>query len=158
MDNATTRKPWHRRWWGLALIMMGVFTVIFLITDNNEVSEPTARSTEWRMRTETERVTERVTEQVTVEPTQVEAPPTPTPVPEPETSFTDGQYLVGEELPPGIYRTDGEGLTGMCYVAQLDSLGGETVDNDFGAGPRSFNFATPGTVAEFSGGCTWTLQ
>lgn len=101
--------------------------------------------------TVTEVATVTVTEQAAAPPP---APAAPAPAPAPAgTTFTDGQYLVGPELPPGIYRTDGGDF---CYVAQLDGLGGETLDNDVGAGPRSFNFATEGTVAEFSGGCTWT--
>jgi hypothetical protein len=73
-------------------------------------------------------------------------------------TFTDGIYVVGSDIEPGTYVTDGEGGTNPagCYAARLDDAG-EPIDNDIGEGQRVFTVGSAARV-ESAGGCTWTRQ
>ncbi len=53
-------------------------------------------------------------------PTTGPPPPTTDP-PAPEPGFGDGSFLVGRDIAPGLYRTDG---TGDCYWERLSDLSG----------------------------------
>lgn len=70
-----TSTPWYRRWWGVALVVVGLFLAIGVLTDD-EADEPEV---------------EVASEQITAEPEPEPAPepepepePEPTPEPEPE--------------------------------------------------------------------------
>lgn len=59
-------------------------------------------------------------------PTETPVPSTPTFTPEPEPeSYEDGTYLVGTDIPPGIYRSPGGSF---CYWERLSGLSGEFTD------------------------------
>ena len=49
-------------------------------------------------------------------------PPPTTDPPAPEAGFGDGSFLVGSDIAPGLYRTDG---TGDCYWERLSDLSGD---------------------------------
>jgi hypothetical protein len=60
---------------------------------------------------------------------------TPPPPPGPKTTIsTNGTYVVGTDIAPGTYRTNGG--TG-CYWARLKSLDtGDVIDNNVSDGPQ----------------------
>lgn len=59
-------------------------------------------------------------------PTDTPVPNTPTSTPEPEPAeYGDGTYLVGSDISPGIYRSQGGSL---CYWERLSGLSGEFND------------------------------
>jgi len=99
-----------------------------------------------------------MTLRITVTPTRVIATHTVTVTrtytPQPRNQFSDGQYLIGREVPPGTYHTGG----GDCYYAILRDLGG-TVDsivtNDNITGPTTIELSASEKAVEVSGGCVW---
>lgn len=101
-------------------------------------------------------------------------PPAPEPAPavplhpateeatEPE-GITEGLWIVGEEIEPGTYVTDGPapGLVRSCYWARLSGTSGELGDiiaNHIGTGRMTVT-VKPGDVAFESRGCQpWTRR
>lgn len=69
---------------------------------------------------------------------------------------TDGTYLVGTDIYPGMYRTGGGS---QCYWARLNSLDtGDIIDNHNSSGPQVIEIL-PTDRAFLSQNCqTWTLQ
>lgn len=70
-----------------------------------------------------------------------------------------GTFLVGEEIQPGTYRT--EGTSGFCYWARLSGLSGEFDDiitNDFSEGPSFVTIADTDVAFETSDCGEWTAQ
>jgi hypothetical protein len=79
-----------------------------------------------------------VTRAVAPAETSVAAPPAPA-QPAVKTSFGEGIYVVGEDMPVGTYRTEGSGE--VCYWARLKNSNGgpgAIIDNHLGAGPSQF--------------------
>lgn len=96
----------------------------------------------------------------TVEKTYTETAPAPPPVtvtqgpPPPAAQFGDGLYLVGTDITPGEYRSDGPGAGGQCYWARLsDSAGDHIIANNLTAGPTRLT-AVSGEYLEVNG-CTF---
>ncbi|HEX6354777.1 hypothetical protein [Actinophytocola sp.] len=96
----------------------------------------------------------------TVEKTFTETAPAPPPVtvtqgpPPPAAQFGDGPYLVGTDITPGEYKSDGPGPGGMCYWARLsDSAGNDIIANNLTEGPTRLT-AVAGEYLEVSG-CTF---
>jgi hypothetical protein len=95
----------------------------------------------------------------------VTTPPAPTtpvvppPAWEGATSFGDGLYQVGRDIPAGLFRTPGDG--DGCYWARLSSNAGSLasiIANDFFTGPSSVTVAATDAFVSFSSGCVWTLD
>lgn len=75
--------------------------------------------------------------------------------PQPKRSITDGTYLVGRDIRPGLYQTDGDG---DCYWARLQNLRGDLnaiLANDNIAGPTTVEVQSGDKAFEVSGGCEW---
>jgi len=88
-------------------------------------------------------------------------PPPAVPAALGDTTFTDGEYVVGQDMPAGVYKTDGQSFSGSCYWAHHKNDGGAAGDliggsqaNHVGSGPTSFK-ARQGEVMELSLGCTY---
>lgn len=71
----------------------------------------------------------------------------------------DGVYVVGKDIPSGVYHTSGAGANsqpgGACYFATLNSTNtGDIIDNNNFNGPETVDVS--GAAAfQISGGCTW---
>jgi len=96
----------------------------------------------------------------TVEKTYTETAPPPPPVtvtqgpPPPAAQFGDGLYLVGTDITPGEYKSDGPGPGGHCYWARLrDSAGNDIIANNLTQGPTRVT-AVAGEYLEVNG-CTF---
>ena len=78
-------------------------------------------------------------------------------VPQTYTTLSDGTYVVGTDIQPGIYKTAGPGstaITDSCYWAVLNSLNTQDIaDNGNISGPTTIQ--VNGKALELSGGCTW---
>ena len=78
-------------------------------------------------------------------------------VPQTYTTLSDGTYVVGTDIQPGIYKTAGPGSSGVlnsCYWAVLNSLNTQDIaDNGNISGPTTIQ--VDGKALELSGGCTW---
>jgi hypothetical protein len=103
-----------------------------------------------------------VTETETATTTYTETAPAPAPVtvtqgpPPPAAQFGDGLYLVGTDITPGEYKTDGPGPGGHCYWARLsDSAGTNIIANNLTEGPTRLT-AVAGEYLEISG-CTFAV-
>jgi hypothetical protein len=72
------------------------------------------------------------------------------------TSFGDGDFIVGTDIQPGSYRSDG---SGSCYYARLQGFGhsiSDIIANNNATGPAVVTIA-PGDKGFESSGCgTWT--
>lgn len=79
----------------------------------------------------------------------------------PRTSFTDGTFVVGTDIAPGTYKTEGPYPRALpnCYWARLKGVSGELGDvitNGNTRGPTTVTIK-PGDTAFKSNGCaTWT--
>ncbi|TDV54201.1 hypothetical protein [Actinophytocola oryzae] len=96
----------------------------------------------------------------TVEKTYTQTAPAPPPVtvtegpPPPAAQFGEGLYLVGTDITPGEYRTDGPAPGGHCYWARLsDSAGTNIIANNLTEGPSRLT-AVAGEYLEVNG-CTF---
>jgi hypothetical protein len=96
----------------------------------------------------------------TIEKTYTSTAPAPAPVtvtlgpPPPAAQFGDGLYLVGTDITPGEYKTEGPAPGGQCYWARLtDSAGSDIIANNLTAGPTRVT-ALQGEYLEISG-CTF---
>lgn len=78
-------------------------------------------------------------------------------VPQTYTTLSDGTYVVGTDIQPGIYKTAGPGSSGVlnsCYWAVLTSLNTQDIaDNGNISGPTTIQVS--GRALELNGGCTW---
>lgn len=74
----------------------------------------------------------------------------------PTTPFTDGVYLVGVDIQPGTWRSNGAG-TG-CYWARLRNLRGEDeiIANSFGSAPAVVTVLASDVALDVSGCGTWS--
>lgn len=77
----------------------------------------------------------------------------------PDADFGEGMFLVGGEVSPGTWRSNGTGTS--CYWERLRGFSGESADriaNDFGAAPAVVVIA-PSDAGFVSSGCgTWSRQ
>ena len=94
---------------------------------------------------------------VTATPTKVIATKTVqvrvTFTPPPVGVTSDGQYLVGREIKPGMWHTDDTD----CYYARLNDLDGglgSIITND-NTGPATIQIRSSDEAVKFSGGCEW---
>lgn len=73
-------------------------------------------------------------------------------------TFGTGVHLVGQDIEPGTYRTEG---TGSCYWARLRGLGGELGDviaNGLPRGPTTVQIHASDVAFESSGCGQWTRR
>lgn len=82
---------------------------------------------------------------------------TRTVTPQPASSFGDGTYVVGTDVHPGRYKTDGQGDLDLgCYWARDGDLAGENIlANGIVTGPTTVEVRSGDTAFEVSGGCQW---
>lgn len=135
-------KPIYRRWWFITLAV--VLVVGFLASlgdDEDEAADTTVGAAETTAPGETtttmeeESTTTTDATTTTTAPTTTTSPtttttapattttaPTTTTEPGPETAFTDGTWVVGDEISPGVYQTRDE--VSSCYWERLSGLGG----------------------------------
>lgn len=78
----------------------------------------------------------------------------------PRTNFGDGTFVVGTDIQPGIYRTDGPYQRPVpgCYWARLSGLGGTTAEiiaNASGNGPTTVTVRAGDAAFESSGCLPW---
>jgi hypothetical protein len=71
----------------------------------------------------------------------------------------DGVYVVGKDIPAGVYHTSGAGANsqpgGACYFATLNSTNTEDIsDNNNFNGPETVD-VTGAYAFQISGGCIW---
>lgn len=73
------------------------------------------------------------------------------------TISADGVYVVGKDIPSGIYHTSGNGggIMNECYFATLGSTDTSNIlDNNNFNGPETVD-VSGGYAFQISGGCTW---
>lgn len=72
-------------------------------------------------------------------------------------AFGDGTQVVGTDIQPGVYHSDGHGDLGSCYWARLKSLTtSDIIDNGNISGPTTIQVQSGDKALETSGGCTWS--
>jgi carboxypeptidase C (cathepsin A) len=70
------------------------------------------------------------------------------------TISADGVYVVGKDIPAGVYHTTGG--AGQCYYATLGSTDTSNIlDNNIFNGPETVDVSGVYAV-QITGGCTWT--
>lgn len=126
-------------------------------------SDDTSTASSAAPATSTVTVTEPAPAPVTVTapaPAPVTVTAAPPPPPEPAGPGTtidgDGTYVVGEDIAPGTYRT--EGGPG-CYWARLADFNGDfdsIITNGFGDGQQVVNISANDAAFEASGCGTWS--
>ncbi|MGH8859895.1 MAG: hypothetical protein ACRDVG_01450, partial [Jatrophihabitantaceae bacterium] len=75
--------------------------------------------------------------------------------PPPRPGFSDGTYLVGTDIRPGIYRTAGGDY---CYWERMHDLAGNLgsiIANDNITGPTVVQVFSSDRAFQVSGGCQW---
>jgi hypothetical protein len=78
--------------------------------------------------------------------------------PPPKRSFSDGTYLVPEDIRPGLYQTDGHGDGTGCYWETDRNLSGDfnaIVSNDNIDGPTTIQLGSNVRAFKVNGGCLW---
>lgn len=79
-------------------------------------------------------------------------------------TLSAGTYVVGEDIEPGTYRTDGpadDSFSGMCYWARLSGLSGEfdeLIANDAFEGQTTVEVNEGDVALELTGECVWERQ
>lgn len=68
----------------------------------------------------------------------------------------DGVYVVGKDIKPGVYHTNGSGNTGAndCYFATLNSTDTSNIANNNFDGPETVDVSSA-YAFEVNGPCTW---
>ncbi|MFF6982457.1 hypothetical protein ACFZAV_33395 [Streptomyces sp. NPDC008343] len=109
------------------------------------------------------------TETVTATPTTTapeEESPTPSETKTPEDSINqipgDGTYVVGKDIRPGTYRTEGPEDTAIpnCYWARLSGTSGEfneIIANGNTAGPTTVTISASDKAFQTTGCKTWKM-
>ena len=70
----------------------------------------------------------------------------------------DAVYVVGKDIKPGVYHTNGSGDTGAsdCYFATLNSTDTSNIaDNNNFDGPETVDVSSA-YAFEINGPCTWS--
>jgi hypothetical protein len=144
---------WFKRGWVLAIAALVVGVGIGSAGGKTKVRDVAGPIT-----TATATATATVT--TTIQPTKVVATHTVqvrvTFTPAAVNQFSDGTYLVGKDIPPGLYKTDG---SGGCYWERMSSLSGgldSIIANDNISGPTTVQIAATDAAFKTSGGCTWS--
>lgn len=79
-------------------------------------------------------------------------------------ALSAGVYVVGEDIEPGTYKTDGpadDSFSGMCYWARLSGLSGEfdeLIANDAFEGQTTVVVNEGDVALELTGECEWERQ
>jgi hypothetical protein len=79
-------------------------------------------------------------------------------VPAPPVSFTAGMYVVGEDIPPGIYKTPNLTRESCYFEVDKDFSGGSfgTISQNGNLqGPGVFTVKASDKVVELTGPCVW---
>ena len=148
------------RWWFLAAVAVVALLLGAGIGSAGSSTDANAKASPAVTRTATATATETATLQVTTTPTRVIATRTVqvrvtyTPPPVDETS--DGQYLVGREIKPGLWHTAGGDA---CYYERLRDLNGgidSIITNDNITGPTTINVRSTDMAVSFAGDCVWS--
>lgn len=148
-----------RTWFLIALPVVALLVGIGVGSGESKTAKAapavTTTATETAVSTTTETAT------VTTTPTKVVATHTVqvrvTYTPPPKNVITDGTYVVGTDIPAGVYRTNGQGDSGSCYWARLSSLSTQDIiDNGNISGQTTTQVAPSDRAFEISGGCTWS--
>ena len=78
---------------------------------------------------------------------------TSTYTPPPPQQFGEGTYVVGSDIKPGRYHTDG---SSDCYWARLASLDTtDIIDNNVGSGPQTVQVLASDKAFQVRGECTF---
>jgi hypothetical protein len=149
------RQPWWKARWLLvcAAVVIGVAVGAGISgggTKTKIVAGPTTTTTA----TATRAVTQPAVT-VTAHPTRTV---TKTFTPQPASSFGDGTYVVGTDIQPGRYRTNGAGDDPSlgCYWSRDGDLSGENIlANGIIRGPTTVDVKSGDAAFEVSGGCQW---
>jgi hypothetical protein len=159
----TKQAPWWRRWWAIATAGAIVGLIIGLAAGGGSSTTKTvAGPTTTTTATTTAHATTTVTQSAgapaphTVTVTVTHTPAAP-PTPPPGATFGDGTWVVGSDIQPGVYKTQGPGAGGLpCYWARLSSLNTQDIiDNGLPNGPTTIEVHSGDKALELSGGCTW---
>ncbi len=151
------KRPWWQARWLIALVGLGVGIAIGAGAagggpKTKTVAGPTTTTTATTTATATV-AGPAVT--VTAHPTRTV---TKTFTPQPASSFSDGTYVVGTDIQPGRYRTDGRGDDASigCYWSRNGDLSGENIlANGIIRGPTTVEVRSGDAAFEVSGGCQW---
>jgi ABC-type Fe3+-hydroxamate transport system substrate-binding protein len=150
-------KPGLRaRWWFIAAI--AVVALLIGIGIGSSGSSTNAKSTP----AVTTTATATATVNVTTTPTRVVATRTVqvrvTYTPPLQNQISDGTYVVGTDIPAGIYKSDGQSDDGIgCYWARLASLNtSDIIDNGNISGPTTTQIRPNDKAFLIEGGCTWS--
>ncbi len=146
-----------------AWVVMGVLAVAVIGAAAGAASSKT-KAVPGPVTTQTATATVTTTPTATVVRTQQVKVPVPGPVrtvtksvPQTYTTLSDGTYVVGTDIQPGVYKTAGPGssaITDSCYWAVLNSLNTQDIaDNGNISGPTTIQVG--GKALELTGGCTW---
>jgi hypothetical protein len=169
---APPKRPWWRRAWVLPTAIAGIVALLIGVAIGAASTSNT---------TKTAASPAPVTVSVslapsTVTPTVTAAAPTPTkapttaapttaaPAPPTGTTFKDGTLVVGTDIQPGQYKTNGPppenkigNSTLPCSWARLSSLNtNDIIDAGLASGPTTIQVQASDKALETHGGCTWT--
>ncbi len=72
-------------------------------------------------------------------------------------AFTDGTFLVGKEIHPGLYHSDGTGGSNCYFERDNSGYGvGKIIENGTVSGPTTITVQSSDYSLSTSGGCAWT--
>lgn len=93
---------------------------------------------------------------VTATPPPPTATVTTTFTPQPVVAFNDGLFVIGKDIQPGRYSTQGSPGS-PCYWARLSSLNtSDIIDNNFSEGPQTVEVIAGDVALSTRGGCAWS--
>lgn len=151
--------PWYRRTWPLLIavavggVLVGAAASGGAATKTKTVAGPTTTATATATATvlATQTLQPTVIRTVATQVRTVRVTYTPPPVGE----FSDGTYVIPNEVKPGIYHTSG----GDCYWERDSTLAVSGTDgiiaNDNISGPTTLQILPSDKAFKTSGGCTW---
>lgn len=116
-EQAGAKKPIWKRWWAWAAAILLFFLLIGAFGGSDDETPEAAPESE------TAGETEAVESEESQEEPEIETEPEPEPEPDTET-ISAGTHLVGVDIEPGLYRSDG----GIGYWERLSGLSGELSD------------------------------
>lgn len=154
--------PPKRAWWKATWVPIAGAAVVALLigsgigssakkTTTKTVAGPTVLSTT----TETATVQATVTATPTIIKTTAThiRTETVTYTPPPPTQYPEGTYVIGTDIQPGTYHSDG---SPDCYWALLNSLDTTDIaDNHLGGGPQTIQVSSSNKALLIQGACTF---
>lgn len=157
------QRPWWRRTWVAVLAAFLLGGGIAGATASGSSAKTTTKTVAGPTSTVVMTTTATATVERTTTPTKVVATRTATvrvtytpPAPK---SWTDGTYVVGTDIRPGVYKTTGQGDGSNsvgCYWARLASLDtSDITDNGIVTGLTTIQVQPGDKALELSGGCEW---